>query len=481
MAQKALLVLLVARAAAGQNATVTSSTDHGNVTNRLLLWLLVLLPSIYMLPSFVRFCSRRISSRNGVGTMLQSRAASETKFTQDRKSRAIDALEAAKRAGEAQRDRVSGTVSRAGWFAVCLMLSQMFGVNVLGHDHIGPRSLWSAPVAPGVGLWFLKLRPTDAEEIRKACRMCFCIFWALLLLSISNSVGYIRRGYVLQGILEAMNGSAGAVLTPFLWPTLGLPPLCGGSEKQREPMPPRRQLQRLWLVVRAMFAEHGFLSVLWIVAPTCFNESYTPESNLGRNFNLGGNVILALSFFSGALLPTPANRGRVLRWLGSLGKRGSQQQEAASVASLLGRGSAVDAFADAVKNFRAMPLRSLTRDHLVDNKPDPTLHALTVSAELGQVAAFVSHSWHDNGSSKFDHLHDWAEQSAGELVWLDKACIDQSNIDKCLEGLPIFLAGCRTLLILAGPTYATRLWCMCCHILNTLSHSYLNVRTHRQP
>ena len=40
-----------------------------------------------------------------------------------------------------------------------------------------------------------------------------------------------------------------------------------------------------------------------------------------------------------------------------------------------------------------------------------------------------------------------------------QACIDQTNITKSLACLPIFLAGCRQLLVLAGPTYPTRLWC----------------------
>ena len=66
---------------------------------------------------------------------------------------------------------------------------------------------------------------------------------------------------------------------------------------------------------------------------------------------------------------------------------------------------------------------------------------------------------------------------------LDKACIDQTvrrcrsvlgrtpprisprhpaaqNIDANLASLPIFLAGCKQLLVLAGETYASRLWCV---------------------
>ena len=42
----------------------------------------------------------------------------------------------------------------------------------------------------------------------------------------------------------------------------------------------------------------------------------------------------------------------------------------------------------------------------------------------------------------------------GPLLWLDKACIDQTAIEENLASLPIFLAGCKQLLVLAGGTYA---------------------------
>ena len=40
------------------------------------------------------------------------------------------------------------------------------------------------------------------------------------------------------------------------------------------------------------------------------------------------------------------------------------------------------------------------------------------------------------------------------------ACIDQTDIDANLQALPVFLAGSRKLLVLAGETYASRLWCV---------------------
>ena len=71
----------------------------------------------------------------------------------------------------------------------------------------------------------------------------------------------------------------------------------------------------------------------------------------------------------------------------------------------------------------------------------------------------------DAGAAKYARLHEWARgddvRSDGEqypLIWLDKACIDQSAIVENLQALPVFLSGCRSLFVLAGPTYPSRLW-----------------------
>lgn len=39
-----------------------------------------------------------------------------------------------------------------------------------------------------------------------------------------------------------------------------------------------------------------------------------------------------------------------------------------------------------------------------------------------------------------------------------QACITQNKIDEQLGSLPIFIAGCKTLVVLAGPSYLERLW-----------------------
>ena len=92
----------------------------------------------------------------------------------------------------------------------------------------------------------------------------------------------------------------------------------------------------------------------------------------------------------------------------------------------------------------------------------------TEPASLGEVTCFLSHSWRDEDAApgeKYKAFAHWAreqEEATGKEVtlWLDKACIDQTNIDQSLACLPVFLSGCQILLIVAGPTYCSRLWCV---------------------
>jgi hypothetical protein len=41
-----------------------------------------------------------------------------------------------------------------------------------------------------------------------------------------------------------------------------------------------------------------------------------------------------------------------------------------------------------------------------------------------------------------------------------KACIDQTRIEDSLAGLPVYVSGCKRLLVLCGRTYTSRLWCI---------------------
>ncbi len=182
-------------------------------------------------------------------------------------------------------------------------------------------------------------------------------------------------------------------------------------------------------------------------------------------------MVFALAFFVPAgvvflvcaLVITPANRGRFLRRLGQIGKAGDEQQQAAAVAALVGGSRPGQVLELGASRFRTLPLDAIAEADLLTNQ-DTGLHAKTAHAKLGSADAFVSHSWHDDGVAKYAQLLAWArkflELERSPMLWLDKACIDQSDIDANLACLPLFLSGCQELLVLPGATYPLRLWCV---------------------
>jgi len=77
---------------------------------------------------------------------------------------------------------------------------------------------------------------------------------------------------------------------------------------------------------------------------------------------------------------------------------------------------------------------------------------------------FVSHSWSDDAWQKWQLLQAVADDFHGKngrfpTLWVDKFCINQRQIADGLRLLPVNVMACRQVLVLAGPTYPTRLWC----------------------
>ena len=104
-----------------------------------------------------------------------------------------------------------------------------------------------------------------------------------------------------------------------------------------------------------------------------------------------------------------------------------------------------------------------TLDHV--GAGDANLHLLATHCEIGECDRFLSHSWRDDAQLKWKEIWDWCERfreqnGRAPTLWLDKLCIDQTNIFDDLECLPVFLGGCKGILILSGITYMTRLWCI---------------------
>merc|ERR1719433_2254780 len=116
---------------------------------------------------------------------------------------------------------------------------------------------------------------------------------------------------------------------------------------------------------------------------------------------------------------------------------------------------------------RAVSLDKVKKEHLFSNVPLSAEESQNCGApvRLGEIDVFVSHSWHDDPDAKWQALQAWrvdfkARFKREPLCWIDKLCIDQTNIKEDLTCLPVYLAGSQGLLILHGETYLTRLWCV---------------------
>merc|ERR1712037_90752 len=157
--------------------------------------------------------------------------------------------------------------------------------------------------------------------------------------------------------------------------------------------------------------------------------------------------------------------GYVHRQITDLFETQRVQRSAAGIAGLIGSCATKDALARAAVSFRCISLEGLEFSELADNAPKPELFERTQKVALRDCDAFISHSWHDDAAAKWEALQSWrqeflADKKREPRVWLDKCCIDQSDIEADLRCLPIFLAGCQELVVLSGTTYLTRLWCI---------------------
>ena len=181
------------------------------------------------------------------------------------------------------------------------------------------------------------------------------------------------------------------------------------------------------------------------------------------SFALHGLCILV------ALIASRRNRRRAHGFLSQLETRG-EVRAAATVSALLGGIDPRVAIHRAEESFRGILFSELREADLLDarlnaREEGDSLAAHSKPCALGSVHCFLSHSWNDEAKGKYAALQLWATEFANEnghepMLWLDKACISQLDIEMSLKVLPVYLSLTRTMLIVAGPTYHRRLWCI---------------------
>ena len=439
-------------------ATINADTQLAPMVTALWVTFGVVLPLIWLLPPLVLLVVI------GICALVRRRAAPASAA----ESAAVAKLEAAERAARSLRWRVNGFLFQLGYM--------LYFLGLIGSTQdltavLGSPAYFQTPGNIGLFILILAIRPVDVVLIRVACIFFFVLYISAGFGALAYPVAEAFSGRLTSWniLIAAVIGTIGflaiVVTLPTLWPAF-VCDCCDGCP-QRSRVPPRRLLRRLWIMLRfGLFMETVSIYPLLITDIIAKGGVVAWRGDDNNTANLMHATVCLLA----GLVLTPANRGRVLRLLNRLLARGGSEkhEEAAAVAALLGSRSAAATLAESAKHFRAMKLNALTRAHLADNKPDPELIKLTVPAKLGECHAFVSHSWSDDGEAKYDRLHEWAKgdvdveaeawAKGDVLLWLDKACIDQLRIEQSLACLPCFLAGCRQLLCLAGPSYPTRLW-----------------------
>lgn len=319
-------------------------------------------------------------------------------------------------------------------------------------DSVVDSNYMAGLIAPGVFLLFLGILPTDSRAIRIACATFILMMTGLGPLALISAW---------TGGLPAFLGySWGAS-----WTLLGCVMV---TTLRCEAVEPRTALRRLWLLARLASITHGLPTVCFLLIMLARNPDWFEEhpDDAGGLFGSFMSLICAS-------VATPATRGRVHRFLGrGLGGQGTEAEEAALVAALIGGADPTAALSNAAALFRALPATQLRKRDLSNEEERaeglPSLNERTIEVALGEVTCFLSHSWSDEATApgaKYAALRAWVDDyevthKKEPTLWLDKACISQDNIRQSLACLPIFLAGCQQLVALVGPTYTRRLWCV---------------------
>ena len=356
-------------------------------------------------------------------------------------------LNAARSEARLMRLVVSGALLAIGWslFATSMvwymawkLVGEATGNTALQGNHF----LAFGPI--GGCLMLLSLTPQDQLAIRT------------VVIAIVASFSLLAVAFVYLAIQNHQTPFNLAVFVVDF--VLVTPPVCVLTPLllHRGRTAPRAMLSRVWFVVRCLLATAAALFAAWL-ALRCATQDFaaTPD--------FPGLAALATSSMLCALATAPRNRVALHRFMLKRYRAG-EARTSAMIAAMMGRSSHEQVLRLAEKSFRVLPLAGITEAHLASNA-DTDMFSLTQKMPLGSCDAFISHSWSDPGERKHEVLTEWHEEfrkayERSADVWLDKACINQSNIAESLACLPVYVGGCSRLIVLVGRTYCTRLWCI---------------------
>jgi hypothetical protein len=393
----------------------------------------------------------------GEPTKSDTVAAEVTAGRSDPENAQISAmLEKSKKEGEKRRKRITRTCVVTGIFGACLGVL-VHRLPFIMYPELGLRALGEPPVFIGLGMIFvsasillLGVLPTDLMAIKVANRiLCGFVFLFSLLATViiyawikDGSYWRMRRAYWLSAI---------NVYTV----------ICLARIIRASYLTQRERLDRLWRVLSQWLLGLG---IGFAVGPRL---SFSPEERTmatksGWGMSINVYLFAAIITINGAVCFAPNFRVRAQAFLS---RQGETRSLAAAVAAAIGNHSVEETQQKAAKLLRYVTLDKISKEELAENKPNPLLYERSVLGRFGDVDAFISHSWTDPSDDKWEGLQGWrarfkARHGREPRVWFDKCCINQRDIDDSLMCLPVHLAACKQILMLVGPSYLTRLWCI---------------------
>ena len=358
-----------------------------------------------------------------------------------------------------RRKKISGTAGALG--IVCILFGSTLGNLVDKWEEkddnatrppaaiVAGVKVLSLIAVCGIAILLLAVLPTDDRVILLVTRGLTVFFAAFVPLVGVRMVRHVHHGTC---ELEVVCGAwsvffIGPLLVNFAVLVVRLAALL------RHGVRGRPLLDRLWLA-------YGHWQLWLAYGPLCEIVVHATRGAWDRAAVGVIGVIVMVGL--GGTVARPGFRMRAQSWLVSRG--GMSVSTAAAIAALVGNTKIDAALEMAQTSFRCITLDKISREEMADRSPNLELYTRSTPARLGEVDAFLSHSWHDDADAKWDALCRYRDEFRSHhnrepKMWVDKLCIDQSNIVDSLLCLPIHLAGCRKLLVCAGATYTSRLWC----------------------
>ena len=376
--------------------------------------------------------------------------------------RAEETLKIAQRKANQVRLRLSAFV-----FTLSAVVTAVSFLIMTGH--LGPDpSKASNCLLPNIGtvgmllgilLMPLGLLPSDRQLINILILSIFMVYVALLFVCATESFGEIH-GYTTDIDMymrvwnHSANGWIGAAIQAwnmsdaqarqFVAGKQGLTTSLGGSllmfafffvimlaamapvlcsRRGCCPLAPREALDRTWLILRVGLS----LMHLVFLVDTLQRVYYHPVlyvQGCGIGF-FSSDVVHGASWGILPLLATPAVRRRIQAKLMSL-TMNAQAKEAATITQLVGGIGVRRALHLARQRFRVIHFDALQELDFASSQ-DTGCYARAVQASLGSCDVFMSHSWSDSWTAKWETLSEWAAEfeyttERTPSLWLDKVC-----------------------------------------------------------